>query len=102
MHRDECVHRYKALLKAEIKQLPHHIHALHSRRRFPSQKTDGNKYEGERKLILRPKFHYDPHALRPAQELQFAATWCKTHCVSVIPGKRGKQLLISFPHFYPP
>ena len=101
-HRDECIHRYKALLKAEIKQLPHHIHALHSRRRFPSQKTDGNKYEGERKLILRPKFHYDPHALRPAQELQFAATWCKTHCVSVIPGKRGKQLLISFPPFYPP
>ena len=38
-HRDECIHRYKALLKAEIKQLPHHIHALYSRGRFLSQKA---------------------------------------------------------------
>ena len=92
------------MLKAEIRQLPYHIHALHSRRRFPSQKADGNKYEGERQLLLRPKFHYDrdPHTLRLRKNYNSQPPDVKLTASRCPQKKCGKQLHIRFPPFIHP
>ena len=91
---------YTALLRAEIRQIPHHVDTLYKRQRFATQviRDPPRKFtERELQLMLRPTY-----ALRntnPVTERLFLETWCKTHIVDLVISPSGRTIRIRNPFF---
>ena len=91
---------YVALLRAEIRQMPHHVDTLYRRQRFAKQVIrDPPRKFTERELQLRVRPTYVLHKLNPVTERLFLETWCKTHIVDVHVSPSGRTLRIRNPFF---
>ena len=89
---------YVALLRAEIRQIPHHVDTLYRRQRFAKQVIrDPPRKFTERELQLRVRPTYVLHKLNPVTERLFLETWCKTHIVDVHLSPSGRTLSIRNP-----
>ena len=97
-HRTNLRRQYLALLREEVKQLPHHVDTLRRRSRFANQVTRDppHKYS-ERDLQLLPCYTYAIHNLPPAVEQLFLETWCKTHIVDIHTTPSGRAPRIRSP-----
>ena len=91
---------YVALLRAEIRQMPHHVDVLYRRQRLAKQVIrDPPRKFTERELQLMPRPTYTLHQLNSVTERLFLETWCKTHIVDVHLSPRGRTLRIRNPFF---
>ena len=91
---------YTALLRAEIRQLPHHVDTLYRRQRFAKQVTrDPPRKFTERELQLMPRPTYAIRNISPGTERLFLETWCKTHIVDVSNPPGGRTIRIRNPFF---
>ena len=97
-HRSNLRRQYVALLREEVKQLPHHVNTLSKRNRFTNQVTrDPPRKYSERDLQLMPRYTYTIHSLPPAIEQLFLETWCKTHIVDIHTAPSGRVPRIRSP-----
>ena len=93
-------HEYTALLRPEIRQLPHHVDTLYRRQRFANQVTrDPPRKFTERELQLMPRPSYAIRNVNLVTVQLFLETWCKTHIVDVITPPGGETLRIRNPFF---
>ena len=91
-------HEYTTLLRAEIRQLPHHVDTLYRRQRFAKQVTrDPPRKFTERELQLMPRPTYAIRNINPVTERLFLETWCKTHIVDVSNPPSGRTISIRNP-----
>ena len=91
---------YTALLRAEIRQLPHHVDTLYRRQRFAKQVIrDPPRKFTERELQLMPRPTYAIRNISPGTERLFLETWCKTHIVDVFNPPGGRTIRIRNPFF---
>ena len=91
---------YTALLRAEIRQLPHHVDTLYRRQRFAKQVIrDPPRKFTERELQLMARPSYAIRNISPVTERLLLESWCKTHIVDVFNPLGGRPFRIRNPFF---